>query len=60
MVVILNNACNIFVQFILPLFTNNTITVLHRENRLNMNLGVGICHGYLYSVPDGTLRLIRC
>lgn len=45
MVVVSNNSCYVFVQFIFPVVSNDTISVLNCEYHLNVDLSIGICHG---------------
>jgi len=44
MIVGLNNASDVFIQFLLPFVFNKTLPVLNSKNCLNMDLYIGVCH----------------
>ncbi len=48
MVIILDNASDVFVQFISPFFGDNSIPVFHGKNCLNVNLGIGVRQNMLF------------
>src|SRR4030095_9999452 len=43
-IVLLKDACDVFMQFIFPCFLNKCGPVFYCKNKLNMQLGIGICH----------------
>jgi len=57
--VLLKNACNVFMQRFFPGSLNGGSPEFHGKNELNVQLRKGVCHGliYLRTVPDGTISL---
>jgi hypothetical protein len=53
MIVLLEDRGNILVQSFFPFGTDKRFAILHREYKMNMDLGIGICHEalvYLYAI----------
>jgi hypothetical protein len=42
--IFLKDACHILMQSFFPFIVNKSRSIFHCKNKLNMNLGIGICH----------------
>jgi len=54
--IFLNDAGNVFIQFVLPPMLNNALPVLNGKNYLDVNLCVGVRHGYF--VATGRIKFV--
>jgi len=48
MLILFDNTCYIFVQFIFPGLLYNAVSILHCKNRMDVNLCVRVCHDLNY------------
>jgi len=48
MLLIINDAGDVFIQFRTMVFFYDTLPVFNSENHLNGYLGIGICHDFKY------------
>ena len=56
--VLLNDTCDISIQFFTPFFLDQRLPILNGKNGLDMDLCICIRHKYfLHFVPDGTNKL---
>jgi hypothetical protein len=57
---ILNDACDVFVEFFFPVWMNKSLPILNRKDDLNIDLRIRICH-FIYDFngfnPEGIVGL---
>ena len=45
---VLDNTCNVLFEIVFPLFLDKGFTIFWREDKVDVALGVGVCHNFSF------------